>query len=68
VAFRAVLFRKNPFEPICLSFSEPFVHERGIVTYDKLLAATITTERSHFLETCGFLLACPFFIATALIC
>jgi len=52
-----VLFRKHPFEPMCLSVSEPLIHERGIVTDEKLFATTITPERSHFLETRRFFLA-----------
>jgi len=56
VSCRSVLFRKHPFEPMCLSVSEPLIHERGIMTYEELLAATITPERSHFLETRRFLL------------
>ena len=52
-----VLFRKHRFEPMCLSVSEPLIHERGIVTDEKLLATTITPERSHFLETRRFFLA-----------
>jgi hypothetical protein len=52
-----VLFRKHPFEPMCLSVSERLIHERGIVTDEKLFATTITPERSHFLETRRFFLA-----------
>ena len=43
-----VLFRKHPFEPTCLSVSEPLIHERGIVTDEKLFATTITPERCPF--------------------
>ena len=42
---------------MCLSVSEPLIHERGIVTDEKLFATTITPERSHFLETRRFFLA-----------
>ena len=54
-----VLFSKNLFEPMCLSLSEPLIYERGIVTYDELLATALTPERSHFLETRRFLWALP---------
>jgi hypothetical protein len=42
-----------------LFVSEPLIHERGIVTDEKLLATTITPERSHFLETRRLLSALP---------
>jgi hypothetical protein len=42
---------------MCLSVSERLIHERGIVTDEKLFATTITPERSHFLETRRFFLA-----------
>jgi hypothetical protein len=40
---------------MCLSLSEPLIYERGIVTYDELLATALTPERSHYLETRRFL-------------
>jgi hypothetical protein len=58
------------FSSQCTCFSgEPLIRDRGMVTDDKLLAATVTSERSHFLETHFFLLAttllychCPHFL------
>lgn len=50
-----VLFRKNLFEPMGLLVSGPFIHEGGLVGDDELLAATITSQGTHFLEIRRFL-------------
>jgi hypothetical protein len=52
-----VLLSKNLFEPMCLFLSEPLIGERGMMNDEELLAAAITPEHSHFLETRRFLLA-----------
>jgi len=45
-----VLFRKNLFEPMGLLVSDPLIHERGLVSDDELLAASITPQGTHFME------------------
>jgi hypothetical protein len=57
--FALVLVSKDSFEPMCLFVCEPFIHGRKIVTYDELLAATFTPERSRFLQTGCLLSALP---------
>jgi hypothetical protein len=54
-----VLFSKDSFEPMCLFFSEPLIHELRLVIYKELVAATVTPERTHFLEVRYLLLALP---------
>jgi hypothetical protein len=49
-----VLFRKNLFEPMGLLVSDPLIHERGLVSDDELVAASITPQGTHFLEICRF--------------
>jgi hypothetical protein len=52
-----VLFGKNLFEPFRLLFRNQHIHRRGIVAYKEILAANVTLEGSHLLETYGFLSA-----------
>src|SRR5438309_2143045 len=57
VLFIAVMFfGKDLFEPVCLFFSDPFVHELGLMTDDELLAASLTPDGTHLLEASRFLL------------
>ena len=39
VAF--VFFRKNPFEPICLTVSDRLIHDRGRMIDDEVVAAGV---------------------------
>jgi hypothetical protein len=52
-----VIVRKNPFEPTSLFFSEPLINQSWVVIDNELLAATITPQSAHFLETHCFLSA-----------
>jgi len=56
-----VLFRQNFFQPLCLLFCNPFIYGLWVVADEELLAATVTPERSHLLETHGFLAATLFY-------
>jgi hypothetical protein len=46
-----VLFGKDLFQPFCLLFCNPPIHRRGMVAYEELFAATVTSEVPHLLET-----------------
>jgi hypothetical protein len=46
-----VVFGKNFFEPICLPFSKLLIRGCRPMTYQELFAATVTSERAHFLGT-----------------
>jgi hypothetical protein len=48
-----VLLSKNPFKPSRLSLGNPSIHERGLMTYYKRLAAAVTPNGSHFKEIGG---------------
>src|ERR1700730_299824 len=52
-----VLFGKDLFQPLCLLFCNPPVCRRGLVAYEELLAAAVTPEGPHLLETYCFLSA-----------
>src|ERR1700691_3990551 len=52
-----VFFSEHLFQPRCLFFGNLLIHERGPVTDDELLPATVTPEGTHFLEPSSFLSA-----------
>jgi len=47
-----VLFSKHLLQPRCLFFGNLLIHDRGLVTDDELLAATVlpVAERFHFAQ------------------
>src|ERR1700730_4394529 len=46
-----MLFGKDLFQPLCLPFCRPLIRRPGTMTYEELLAAAVTPEGSHLLET-----------------
>lgn len=53
--FPLVFFRKDLFEPMRWLRSDPPIRERGLVSNDELLPATVTPDDAHFLEAGPFL-------------
>src|ERR1700732_1999312 len=45
-----VLFRQNFFQPLGLLFCDPLIYRVWAVANEEFLPATVTPERSHFLE------------------
>jgi len=56
-----VLFRQDFFQPLCLLFCNPLICGLWVVSDEELLPATVTPERSHFLEAYCFLAATLFY-------
>jgi hypothetical protein len=57
VSYRDRAFSQDLFQPLCLLFCNRLIHRRGIVAQKELLAAAVTPEGSHLLETYSFLAA-----------
>jgi hypothetical protein len=45
-----VLFRQNLFEPMGLLVGYPLIHERGLLSDDEVLTASIASQGTHFPE------------------
>src|SRR5580704_3301037 len=57
----SVIFRQHFFQPLRLFCCNRVICRFWVVTYEELLAATVTSERSHLLGTYGFLAAALFY-------
>jgi hypothetical protein len=55
-----VLFRQNFLKPLCLLFCQALIDKLWALADEELLAATVTPERPHLLDSYSFLSA-PFF-------